>query len=314
MEINNPSFPVLVIGSSGLDIISCSNRSIKPHISNPAEIRPSFGGVARNIAENMARLGQNTNLISVVGKDAIGKQLLEYTTQSGVNTTSCLITPEFNTASYLAVLDADRKLQFALDDMRLICQLTPDYLNEYKELFQQASIIFFDANLSSITIRHIFHLAHKLNIPICADSTSNSQAKKLLPYLNRLFLLSTNPVEAGVLCEGQIEVSSPQTGLEAARYLINKGVSIVIISMGESGVCYANSETSGHIPSVRTPTLDPTGAGDALTATVLFGLLNKIELDEAVRLGISAYSLTLRHSGAVINDLSLEKLYSEQIL
>ena len=314
MEINNPNNPVLVIGSAGLDIISCSNRTIKPHISNPAEIRPSFGGVARNIAENLARLGQNTMLISVVGRDAIGKQLLEYTSDAGVDTSSCLVTSEFNTASYLAILDSERKLQFALDDMRLICHLTPDYLNEHKSLFEQAGVIFFDANLSSISIRHIFHLAHKHNIPVCTDSTSNSQAKKLLPYLSRLFLLSTNPVEAGVLCEDQIEVTSPQTGIEAARHLVAQGVSIVIISLGEYGVCYANSETSGHIPAVRTPTLDPTGAGDALTATVLFGLLNNIELDEAVRLGISAYSLTLRHSGAVLNDLSLEKLYNEQVL
>jgi len=314
MEMNNPIHPVLVIGSSGLDIISCSNRAIIPHISNPAEIRPSFGGVARNISENLARLGQVTNLISVVGNDAIGKQLLEFTSQAGVNTDACLVTTEFYTASYLAVLDADRKLQFAMDDMRLICQLTPDYLNQHMTLFEQSSAIFFDANLSPITIRHIFHLAHKLNIPVYADSTSNSQAKKLLPYLSRLFLLSTNPVEAGVLCAGQIEVSSPQTGMEAARYLIAQGVSIAIVSLGESGVCYANSETSGHIPSLRTPSLDPTGAGDALTATVMFGLLNNIELDEAVRLGISAYSLTLHHPGAVLNDLSLEKLYNEQTL
>ena len=314
MEIKKPSNPVLIVGSSGLDIISCSNRPIKEHISNPAEIRPSFGGAARNISENLARLGQNVNLISVVGKDAIGKQLLEFTSSAGVKTESCLITPDFYTASYLAVLDADRKLEFAMDDMRLMCQLTPDYLTEQIHLFEQASIIFFDANLSTTTIRRIFHLAHKFNIPVCADSTSKSQAKKLLPYLSRLFLLATNQVEAGVLCEGQIDVLSPESGMEAARYLINQGVSIAIISLGEFGVCYANSETSGHIPAIRTPTLDPTGAGDALTATVLFGLLNNIELDEAVLLGTSAYSLTLRHSGAVLSDLSLEKLYNELTL
>ena len=314
MFLKNPSNPVLIIGSSGLDIISYSSRPIKPHISNPADIRPSFGGVARNIAENLARLGQNVNLISIVGADAIGKQLLEYTAQAGVKTAACLMTPEFNTATYLAILDVDRKIQFALDDMRLICRLTPDYLDKHSALFEEASLIFFDANLSPAAIRHIFHYAHKTNTPVCVDSTSNSMAKKLLPYLSRFFLVSTNQVEAGVLCEGQVIVSSPETGIEAARHLINQGVSIVIISLGEQGVCYANSETSGHIPANRTPTLDPTGAGDALTATILFGLLNNIELDEAVRLGISAYSLTLRHSGAVLNDLSLEKLYSETIL
>jgi len=57
--------------------------------------------------------------------------------------------------------------------------------------------------------------------------------------------------------------------------------------------------------------LDPTGAGDAQTAAVLFGLLNGIPLDESVRLGISAAALTLRTPGSVVANLSLEMLYDE---
>jgi pseudouridine kinase len=79
--------------------------------------------------------------------------------------------------------------------------------------------------------------------------------------------------------------------------------------MAEFGVSYATSETSGHIPAVRTQIIDPTGGGDALSATVIYALLNGIPLDEAIRLGVSAASLTLRHRGAVLPDLSLELLY-----
>ena len=56
---------------------------------------------------------------------------------------------------------------------------------------------------------------------------------------------------------------------------------------------------------------DPTGAGDALTAAVLFGLLNDMPIDDAVRLGVAAASLTLTYRGSVIPDLSLEKLYDQ---
>ena len=143
---------------------------------------------------------------------------------------------------------------------------------------------------------------------------SLTNAKRLKSYLSRLYLLSANLVEANILCEENVNITSPKTGIEAARYLINQGVGMAIISLGEQGVCYANSETSGHVPAMRTPTLDPTGAGDALTATILFALFNHIDLDEAVRLGITASSLTLRHPGAVIPDLTLEKLYNELVL
>jgi pseudouridine kinase len=84
--------------------------------------------------------------------------------------------------------------------------------------------------------------------------------------------------------------------------------------LGQFGVCYATSDTSGQIPAIRTEIADPTGAGDAMTATVIFALLNDIPLDDAVRLGVSAATLTLRHPGAVLPDLSLEKLYDQLVI
>jgi pseudouridine kinase len=84
--------------------------------------------------------------------------------------------------------------------------------------------------------------------------------------------------------------------------------------MGEIGLCYATSETNGYIPAVRTEVVDPTGAGDALSAAIIFALLNDIPIDDAVRLGVSAASLTLRYRGAVVPNLTLEKLYDQLVI
>ena len=89
---------------------------------------------------------------------------------------------------------------------------------------------------------------------------------------------------------------------------------IALIALAEFGVVYASSEISGHVPAIQTPIIDPTGAGDALTAAVLYGLVNEMELDDAVRLGVSAASLTLRHSGTVFTGLTLEKLYETLVI
>ncbi len=86
-----------------------------------------------------------------------------------------------------------------------------------------------------------------------------------------------------------------------------------MISLEEFGVAYATREGRGHVPGLRTVIVDPTGAGDALTATVLFAVLNDIPIDEAVKLGISAASLTLRSKHTVIPDLTLERLYEEMM-
>jgi pseudouridine kinase len=132
--------------------------------------------------------------------------------------------------------------------------------------------------------------------------------------LSSLHLITPNSFESAVFCDWTFDPSNRSQALEAAKHLVSQGVDIAIITLAEFGVCYATSETSGHIPAIGTEILDPTGAGDALTAAVIFALLNDIPLDDAVRLGVSAASLTLRHQGAVIADLSLEKLYDQLVI
>jgi pseudouridine kinase len=127
-------------------------------------------------------------------------------------------------------------------------------------------------------------------------------------------MLTPNSTEAAAYCDQAFEDADQNQAIEAAKHLVSQGVEIVIITLAEFGVCYATSTTSGFVPAIHTEIIDPTGAGDALSSTVIFGLLNDIPLDDAIRLGVSAASLTLRHRGAVIPDLSLEKLYDQLVI
>jgi len=305
-----PDKPVLVIGAAGTDIVGLLKGELHEGTSNPAQIRSSFGGVARNVAENIARLGQPVELITAVGDDPTGEQLLQQIAAAGVGISSVIHSTEHRTGSYLAVVNTNGERQFALDDMRAISHLTTEYLRENEVLFENASLLFLDANLSKETLRTAFSLARRYHLPVCADPTSKHLAARLLPHLPRLQLITPNNTEASILC-GQIYSARPRHAIEAAKCLVSQGVRIAIVTLAEFGVCYATSETSGHIPAIRTEIIDPTGAGDALTAAVIFALLNDISLDDAVRLGVSAASLTLRHRGAVAPSLSLEKLYDQ---
>lgn len=306
-----PDQPVLVIGAAGVDIVGRLRDELHPNSSTPAHIRTSFGGVARNVAENLARLGQPVNLLTVVGNDQTGEQLLNMTADAGVDVTAVLRTAQHPTSTYLAVIDTGGRMQYGLDDMRAMSALTADYVREHEDLFYDASVLFVDANLPKETLRAAMALARKARLPVCADPTSQALAERIRPYLPRLSLISPNSAEAAVLCGHPFNASSRREALGAANHLVAEGAGIVMITMAEFGVCYATAETSGRIPAIRTSIIDPTGAGDALTATVIFALLNDIPLDDAVRLGVAAASLTLRHRGAVVPDLSLENLYDQ---
>lgn len=310
--VSHPSNgPVLVIGSASLDVIGRPIAELCLGTSAPGVLRTSPGGVARNVAENLARLGTEVLLLTVVGNDPEGRRLLSQTAEAGVNVNHILTSPDHPTGSYLAVLDGRGGLHLALDDMRVITDLKPEHVRQHRSLFQQASAVFLDANLAPKTLAAAINLARAENVPIAADPASVALAPRLLPHIDDLWLICCNEAEAEELC-GQ---HPPETGVEraidCARHLVTMGVRIAIVAMAEFGVGYATPSERGHVPAVRTEIVDPTGAGAALTAAAIFALLNDIPIDEAVRLGVSAAALTLRTRGAVVPDLSLELLYEQ---
>lgn len=303
--------PVLVIGAAGLDMVGRVKSDLRLNTSNPAQIQLAFGGAGRNVAENLLHLGTPVTFVSVVGNDSTGHQLIEALATAGANVDGVMRSSHFPTGTYLAILNKEGKLEYGLDDMRILAELSPRYVHAREELFEQASMLFVDANLSKETLRTIISIARRLKLPVCADPTSASLASKLIPHLPRLRLVVPNTIEASILCGLKSSPTSRGEAIDEAKYLVAQGVGIAIVTMGEAGVCYATSETSGYVPTVRTDVIDPTGGGDALTAAVLFGMLNQMPVDDALRLGVAAESLTLGYRGAVVPDLSLEKLYDK---
>ncbi|MCX6079165.1 MAG: carbohydrate kinase family protein [Chloroflexi bacterium] len=301
----------LVIGAAGLDVVARLQGNLQMSTSNPSLIRTSFGGVARNVAENLARLGQPVNLLSVIGKDRIGEDVLAYTRNSGVDVSAVYATDTYPTGFYMGVLNEHGTRQFAFDDMRIMDEMTEAYLVYNEFLFEKSAMIFLDANLPEAALKKTFALAHKYKVPVCADPTSGTLAARLKPYLRQIKIIVPNNIEAGILTGCQFEAGDREAGLDAARALVNLGVEMAFITLAEYGLCYATSETNGHIPAIRTSIGDPTGAGDAFSAAVIYAIMNEIEIDDAARLGVSAASLALRYPGTVYPDLSLQKLYDE---
>jgi pseudouridine kinase len=302
---------VLAIGAAGMDMVGRLAADLEEGTSTPGRIRLAFGGVARNVAENLARLSQPCTLLTALGDDVSGRALLDILKEAGVDVSAVRLLPGQSSGAYLAVVGPRGRLRAAIDDMSILRALTPEVVRASETLFRSAGMIFIDANLPAETIGEVVVLAHKNNVMVSADPTSRHLAARLTPHLKNIFLITPSAGEAEILLGRSIPQEDPANAVLAAQELVARGVCIAVISLAEFGVAYATRETRGHIPALRTTIVDPTGAGDALTAAVLFALLNDVPIDEAVRLGISAASLTLRSRLSVIPDLTLERLYEE---
>ena len=298
---------VLVIGSAGIDVKGKPLREPLPGTSNPGHIRLSVGGGARNIAENLARLGVNTILLAAVGGDSYGHLVLERSALGGVDVSHVLVDDKSPSAFYLAVLNVDGSLSLSIDDMRIISRLDRDFLYSKRSLFRKAQMVAVDANLSSSALSAVFHLSRQYGVPVCANPVSVALAAKLKRRLKDCAVITPNCAEAQILTG--MSINSVAEATEAAHRLVAAGVGLAIIAMGADGVVFATSTDSGHVPAAAVDVVDSTGAGDSLTATVVYGLINGFPVDEAVRLGVSAAALTLTSPETVSPDLNLESLY-----
>jgi pseudouridine kinase len=303
---------VVVIGAAGIDSKGRAARPLTNHTSTPGTVRVTVGGVARNVADNLARLGIEAVLLSAIGNDGSGRRICNNAVDAGINIDYLITSPNHHTAAYLVILDETGNQVMSVDDMGIMECITPSQINQRRELIQNASMIVLDSNLSQETIASIFKIANRYKIPVCADPTSASLTRKLIPHLTTIAMITPNVTEAETLT--RLSINNEDEALIAARKLVNMGVKIAIITLAEMGVVYATANASGHIPAVSTQLVDATGASDALTATVVFGLLNNIPLDEAVRLGAGAAALTLDCTDTVRQDLSLDLLYDQLLI
>lgn len=303
----------LVIGASGFDVKAYpSQMPLTDTVPTPGRIRLSVGGVARNVAENLARLEVRTALFSAVSADAFGQLVLDVTAKAGVDVSQVLTSAEFRTGAFLSLVVDRYEPKWSIDDMGIAYLLSPAYINDRRAWFRNSRIVVVDANLPPLSLQAVVDLCRRHDVPLCADPASSLLAPRLKPHLRDITVLVPNAAEAEALCDSVIR--DADDALDAARMLVSQGPRMVVVTLGEQGLAYATFEQNGRVPALDVDVVDTTGVGDALTAAVVFGLLNDFPADEAVRLGVSASALTLGSSQTVYPDLSLERLYDHLVL
>jgi pseudouridine kinase len=282
---------VLVIGGANVDVKAKTSAAHIPRTSNPGLVSIKAGGVARNIAHNLARLGADVTLLSVIGIDAFGDMLISETNKAGVNTHAIIRTNQI-TGSYVATLDENGELITAVSDMGLLSLITPDTIKKNKDLIMASKYIISDCNLSEETLHEIAKLsANRLIIePV---SVAKSQKLRNLLANHKIYLATPNL--------DQIEALTGTREINPAIAALHKmGLQNIVIHAGEQGAYVSDGNEIIHIPANAKTIVDVTGAGDAATAGLISGLLKNLPLAKAAEIGqIMAAKVIASHSSTL---------------
>jgi pseudouridine kinase len=303
---------ITVIGGANIDIKGKPYSELMKHTSNPGHINIAPGGVGRNIAHNLAQLSLPVTLLSVVGNDDEGRRLLEETRQAGVNVEQIVISNTRRTGIYLAILNAIGDMDVALSGMDILEELNIQYLESKMEVIKNSEIVVFDTNIPKDSIKYIVELCYNNNIPVVAEPVSIDKAKKLIGVLDKIDYVTPNKEELESI--SGVKIANDEDMKKAVKYLRQKGVKNVIVTLGERGVYISSEEVEKFIEPYQAEIVDATGAGDALTAGLVYGIFNGYTLDVSAKLGLAAASLTISSPYTVnpfLNENQLKNIVKE---
>jgi pseudouridine kinase len=261
---------VLCIGGINVDRKLKALQALHAGSSNPCLATESPGGVARNVAENLARLGLHVSLAGQLGQDAAAQTLLPALHALGVDTRACIIAASGNTGSYTAVLDAQGQLVMGMADMALTEQLTPDVLAN-TGLAQEAKLWMADMNLPTESLAWLAQRAHLLGKRLVMLAVSDPKMSRLPNDLRGIDTLVLNRGELQALglhlgwpFDASVDMNSAFTKLHAV------GLQRLVVTQGEAGVvCLGAHHPAAHVKPQLTQAInvvDVSGAGDAFCA------------------------------------------------
>lgn len=298
--LNEKDYAV-VIGASNIDMVGISTNKIILEDSNPGKLKVSLGGVARNIAENLARLNVETKLLSAVGDDLHGDKVISESRKAGIDISDVYISSENRTSTYVSIVDDNGDMKLAIADMDISSDISIDYLEKNKKKILNAKVIIIDTNLDERVIEYIFNNYNNDNILV--DTVSTTKSIKIKPFIGELHTIKPNKIEAEKLLDMKIENEDDmETAIEK---FLDLGVSQVIISNGSKNIFYGDGEGIYKKEVKKVEMINSNGAGDAFMAGLVYSYIKGFNINKALDVSMEMSKL------AIESEETISKLVSE---
>ncbi|XP_061578464.1 uncharacterized protein zgc:136858 [Cololabis saira] len=330
---------VVVIGGINVDFIAKGKtKALHFGQTNPGNVCQSFGGVGRNIADCLSRLGRKPLFISATGADENGDAVISYCKH--MNTRGVVRLKEQSTATYCAVITGNGELSLGLGDMDIHQQITAHHVSQFERQLLAASLVCLDGNIPVSTINYVCSLARNHNINVWYEPTDTDKACK--PFLSDAWKsLSYSSPNLAELCvmNKTLGITTPEAlpssldgtlsvALALSRPLLEH-LHCLVVTLGHNGVLLCGAHDAGtvslqprkqkprgqlcalHYPALTvTPeeTMNVSGAGDSLAGALIAGIFQGKDTDSCVRMGLLAARMAMASPHPIAHSLSLESV------
>lgn len=279
---------ILCIGSVLWDIIGRATVHMRAGSDVAGRITRLPGGVALNIAMTLARFGMTPAILSAVGRDPQGEQLLEEITPMGIMGDHLYRSEDLPTDRYMAVEGANGLIAAIADahsleaaGAKILRPMGDGRLGSPEAPW--TGPVALDGNLTESLLAEIAGSPLFSRADLRVAPASPGKAERLLPLMRHPGgTLYVNLQEAGILCQTSFETSAV-----AARALIARGAHRALVTAGGEAASDATAEgvITAQPPSVMVTRV--TGAGDTFMAAHIVaehrGATREVALERALQ-------------------------------
>lgn len=290
---------MVVVGVVFLDIKGFPFFKYDAVGTNLGNVLMTHGGVARNVAENMANLGAEVEFVTMLDDDSLGREARLRLRGAGVKLTHAVSTPDKGMGMWLAVFNEKGDLAGSVSHMPDASPIERLFDEKGEEIIRSCRGVALEIDLSEKVSERVFELAERFDKPVYAIVANMSVILRRPDFMARTACVILNEIEAGRLFGRELRALSPEETLEAVSEAASAmGIRSIVVTMGARGAVYLDAENGlrGVCPAVPCRVVDTTGAGDAFFSAVVESLARGMRLDDAVTCGARLASMTVSTS------------------
>ncbi|KAJ1397123.1 Ribokinase-like [Sesbania bispinosa] len=272
-QLEHGDAEAVIIGGMVLDIHATPSTRANPGTTTPGKVCYVQGGVARNVAECMSKLGAKPYMISVLGLDMAGNRLLEHWKSAGLSTEGILKDKDIETPVVCNIFDVNGEVAAGVASVEALEKyLTPDWILHFKSTLLSAPVLMVDANLSCPSLEASCRMAADTGCPVWFEPVSVTKSRRISSIAKYVTFASPNEDEliemANALSGGDgfhpLKENHNKSNLSTASLfqmlkpavlvLLEKGIKVVLVTLGSNGafLCSKGGPSCFKIPIEKT--------------------------------------------------------------
>ena len=285
-----------VIGVVFVDVKGFPHGKYIPTGRNIGDVKIVHGGVSRNVAQNLANVGNDVTFVTMFEPDALGSGVRANLAANGVDLTYAIEAPA-GMGIWLAVMNENGDLAGSISRQPDSSRLDALFQEHGDEIMQNCDDVVLEIDMRASIADRVFELAEKHRRDIYVIVGNMGVILKRQTLLSRARLIVMNEIEAGLLFGCTLDPADPERVLEVTRIEAKKrDLKQIVVTLGVHGSIYFDSRNgdAGFVPAEPTRLVDSTGAGDAFFSGTVDGLIHGMNLRDACARGAHLASLTIQ--------------------